>query len=92
MWVVGCRIPARGWQFLGVRRVVFGLGVVDDGVWWLWWRWTCVGGDRWSPLAGDGWRTVVTPDAGHWLPVRGRERVRASELEREKGLLVFSSL
>jgi len=49
-----------------------------------------MGGSRWSPLAGDAWRTAVTPDAGHWLPVRGRERVRASELEREKGFGVFS--
>jgi len=41
-----------------------------------------LGGDRWSPLAGDVWRTAVTPDAGHWLLVRGRERVRAKQRER----------
>ena len=39
-------------------------------------------GDRWSPLAGDAWRAAVAPDADHWLPVRGRERLR-NELERE---------
>ena len=40
-------------------------------------------GDRWSPLASDVWQTAVTPDADHWSPMRGRERVRAKQ--REKG-------
>jgi len=53
-------------------------GVVDGRDAWV--------GDRWlPPLAGDAWRTAVTPDAGHWLPVRGRETVR-NELERERSV------
>ena len=39
----------------------------------------------WPPLAGNTWRTAVTPDAGHWLPVRGRERER-DKLERERSV------
>ena len=82
---VGRRFTAGGRPILGVRCVGFG-----------WERWMTVrggcggggramGGCRWSPLAGDAWRTAVTPDAGHWLPVRGRERVRdALERERER--------
>jgi len=74
---VGCQIPARGWWFSGRGRLVFWVGLAVRSrrrrmVWWM------VGdawvGDRWSPLVSDAWRTVVTPDAGQWLPVRGRER------------------
>jgi len=85
VWVAGCRIPARGWRFSGVGRMAFG---------WVKWMTVCggcgdgghaFGGSRWSPLADDAWRTAVTPDAGHWLPVRGRERLR-NELESEGGI------
>jgi len=87
--VVGRRFPACGRPVLGVRCVGFG-----------WEKWMTVHGggggggramgrNRWSSLTGDAWRTEVMPNAGHWLLVRGRERVRASELEREKGLGVF---
>jgi len=42
-------------------------GVVDGRDAWV--------GDQWMPrLAGDAWQTAVMPDAGQWLPVRGRER------------------
>ena len=33
-----------------------------------------VGNWRLPPLAGDAWRTAVTPDVGQHLPVRERER------------------
>ena len=83
MRFVGCRIPARGWRFSGVRRVVFGLGEVDGSMWWLW-RWRMRAGGNGGPLlslATSGGRRWTLDDASG--PEReGEQRVRFRERER----------
>jgi len=79
---------------VGFRHVGGKFGAVDVWVFWVTlvvrserWRvvWSMAGdawvGDRWPPsLAGNAWRTAMTPGGGQWLSVREE---RATSVERE---------
>ena len=83
MWVVGCHIPARGWWFSGVRRVVFG---------WEDWMMVCGGCSsggrvlRGAVVSSRRQRVANGGDARRRPLVAGeRKRESEREAERERG-------